>query len=508
MPLTLKIIAPSKLISGQVTEYRFDNLGGSIGRKPNNDFILLDPERYISSKHAIIEYNYDKYYITDTSTNGIYINNSKTPMGSGHSEELKNGDKISIGDFQLLVTLNQTAKTDPLDQLIGDPQSIPTELPTPGASYDPPSIDESFYDAPAATDTPSFAPSSLDTPSFDKNIVDPLAILDGGVENNQSSIDVNDLGINDSSVDSSYPSVTPDAFISDSFSESSILDPHQNIPEPAVINEPFTPPNAIPDDWDIMGDAKVSDNSSGRQATPSSPPVQSTSPASTASSFDPNDIFSVLEDGNSAPMAASTPQQPPNIQTDNSFIDSFLLGAGVNAKQLSVQDKHALMQKMGRLMRSSVEGLMIALRARSTIKSTFRVNKTSISPVENNPLKFLVTADDVLIALLSDDKAGYMSADEAFKEGFKDLQTHQMALMAGMQATINAIVKQFDPTNLERSFEPQAGSGLIPGQKKSKNWDCYVQFHSKLSDNLLDDFQNVYGEEFAQAYEIQINKLL
>jgi len=473
MSLTLKIIAPSKLIPGQIPEYQFDNLGGSIGRKPNNDFILLDPERYISSKHAIIEFHHNKYYITDTSTNGVFVNNSKTPLGSGNSEELMNGDKISIGDFQLLVSLDQVSSDASLGQIINSPAATP------------PSIDDSFY-----------SESSI----IDENIVDPLAILDGSHD------------ISEPQADMSFSASTPDTLSNDefhisneNFADDLIGSPHDNIPEPSPINEPFTPPGVIPDDWDIMGDS----NDNNKNIAQPTPQIPENYQSSIASTFDQNDIFSVLNEHNDASVDSVPVAQSNAVSaTDSSYIDSFLQGAGVDARRLNIEDKHALMEKIGRLTRSSVEGLMIALRARATIKSNFRVNKTTISPVENNPLKFLVTTDDALITLLSDDKAGYMSANEAFNEGFKDLQTHQMALMAGMQATINTIVKQFAPDNLERSFDTHGGSGLIPGQKKSKNWDSYVELHAKLSDRLLDDFQNVYGEEFAQAYEMQINKLL
>ena len=500
MSLTLKIIAPTKLIPGQSTEYCFDKLGGSIGRKPNNDFILLDPERYISSKHAIVEYSHDKYYITDTSTNGIYLNNSKVPLGSGNSEEIMNGDKISIGDFQLLASIGETAgnitETSPIEELLNTPP------PQAEVKFEPSSIDESFYNTP-------------DT--MDENVVDPLAILGGALETDSGNSPLintdsftDNLGFNTPPPDNdNFMPSSVDIMADDNFIDSFIGNPHENIPEPSPVNEPFTPPSVIPDDWDIMADPTPA---------PSSANIQ---PDAT-STFDGDDIFNLLDDNISSPIQnepSLTPQQTPsdshqsahsntNSNSDSSFVDSFLKGAGIDPQKLSVKDKHAFMQKIGRITRSSTEGLMLALRARATIKSTFRVNKTTISPVENNPLKFLVTADDALITLLSDDKAGYMAADDAFSEGFKDIQTHQMALMAGMQGTIKAITQQFDPVNLERSFDPKTSSGLIPGQKKAKNWECYTEFHAKLSERLQDDFQNVYGEEFANAYEIQINKLL
>lgn len=526
MPLTLQIIAPTKLISGQVTEYKFDELGGSIGRKPNNDFILLDPERFISSKHAIIEFNNNKYYITDTSTNGVFINNSKTALGSGNSAELMQGDKISIGDFQLLCSIEQSSSNT-----LGLWNQAEAAITTPPV-------------VPAKPPADDFGASFSQSLSPQDDIVDPLAILGGEPLPADNS---NKL---------SFPATPPGTPGDEDFSDNFFSNPHETIPEPAVINEPFRPPGVIPDDWDIMGESSASQNHTPAGASITPPPA-SPPPASPNAGIIPDDedIFgdSDLFDAPSnvettpadslfskptsplippesptqnatAPKMAATntpvitptpmPSQrvtsnlTPGSAVDDSLFDSFIKGAGIDVQRLSFKDKQALMYKIGVLTRSSVDGLMTALRARSTIKSSFRVNKTTIAPVENNPLKFLVTVDDALTTLLSDDKTGYMPAEDAFEEGFKDLQTHQMALMAGMQATIKTIVEQFNPTTLEHSFDQQTGSSLIPGHKKSKNWDCYAAYHKKLSERLSDDFQNVYGEEFAHAYEAQINKLL
>jgi len=543
MPLILKIIAPSQLISGQTTEYKFDELGGTLGRKPSNDFILLDPERFISSKHATIECKNNQYFITDTSTNGVFINNSATPLGTGNSAELKDGDKITIGDFKLACHLEHTSN-------IGVSLGLNTDLPTPSVGSGVNSINEietSFIEnSDFDIGNPYEEPATLQ-PDFDPDIVDPLAILGG------------ELGgepVKENAFDSANfsPIDTPPS-LNDNLGDHLFNNPHETIPEPSVINEPFTPPSVIPDDWDILGESNPADPLITPTASDPIPPGESFSAIpSDEKIFDDDDIFSSLNNADSSavdnflspqsspsqrvtsnqgakpnhrpnptpaspfpqtPQAPQTPiRQAPQMESQafamegNDLLDSFLKGAGINGDQLSNQDKKALMHKVGLLTRSSVEGLMIALRARSTIKSSFRVNKTSIAPIENNPLKFLVTTDDALITLLSDDKQGYMPAEDAFNEGFKDLQTHQMALMAGMQATIKAIVTQFDPSNLEHTFDNQGGSSIIPGQKKSKNWDSYVEFHARISNRLLDDFQHVYGEEFAHAYEAQINKLL
>ena len=48
--------------------------GGVIGRMPGCDWVLEDPEGHVSKKHCRIDYVSGRYRITDTSTNGVYLN--------------------------------------------------------------------------------------------------------------------------------------------------------------------------------------------------------------------------------------------------------------------------------------------------------------------------------------------------------------------------------------------------------------------------------------------------
>jgi len=558
MSLTLKIISPSTLPQGQSQECVFDELGGTIGRKPHNDFVLVDPERFISSKHASIEYKQGKYYITDTSTNGVFINNSPHALGANNSHELTTGDKINIGDFQFqAIVTEQTAAPSPSSDAWNQPPSSPED------SLSSFGVNHAFAQSETASPTDSFSQGL----SSD-NTVDPLALLggDSSVSSDQSK---------PSSVDFGSPTPTQDPFSSPEFGidnavdtgaeaeDNFFADSKSEIPPPSPLNEPFTPPSAIPDDWDIMGDDDLLSPQDAKPATPTTPevdnaevnddifaaldssPISEKQPQSTPTNHiaeshvspvaDNHSIDAFLADTNipdsseatfatapppQTPVAAPVSTKPESIKstpssspresvskTDDDLLQAFFQGAGIDPQKISFADKHALMIKIGLLTRINTEGLMIALRARSTIKSSFRVNKTIIAPVENNPLKFLVTADDALATLLSDDRTGYMPAKQAVDEGYNDLQTHQMAMMAGMQGTIRAILDQFDPKILEQSFSRSSGSSFIPGSKKSKNWDQYSEFYQRISDQLIDDFQNLFGEEFAKAYEMQVQKL-
>ena len=83
----------------------FDQKDGTIGRSPSNDLVLPDPNRYISRQHAKILHKNGCYYLQDTSFNGIYILNKSLHLHK-NSLKLENGDKLVIGDYELIVILH------------------------------------------------------------------------------------------------------------------------------------------------------------------------------------------------------------------------------------------------------------------------------------------------------------------------------------------------------------------------------------------------------------------
>ncbi len=107
MPLKLEIISEHRDIVGDdaVREFRED--GGTIGRSLNNDWILPDPDRYISGKHATIDCKGGIYYLADISTNGVYINDDNEPVGRGNPRRLFNGDRLHFGDFEIAVSIDE-----------------------------------------------------------------------------------------------------------------------------------------------------------------------------------------------------------------------------------------------------------------------------------------------------------------------------------------------------------------------------------------------------------------
>ena len=93
----------------------------TIGRGANNTVVLEDEQRYISGHHATIDYRAPDYFITDTSTNGVLVNDAKLPLGKGSSIKLNENDKLHMGFYTLTVSLDAKPLQEPSNgALTGD----------------------------------------------------------------------------------------------------------------------------------------------------------------------------------------------------------------------------------------------------------------------------------------------------------------------------------------------------------------------------------------------------
>lgn len=107
MPLQLEIVSDHKDILGDDCVRVFREDGGTIGRSLENDWILPDPDKFISGKHATIDFQTGAYYLADVSTNGIYVNEDSAPLGRGNPRRLFDGDRLRMGDFEFIVSLDE-----------------------------------------------------------------------------------------------------------------------------------------------------------------------------------------------------------------------------------------------------------------------------------------------------------------------------------------------------------------------------------------------------------------
>lgn len=150
---------------------------------------------------------------------------------------------------------------------------------------------------------------------------------------------------------------------------------------------------------------------------------------------------------------------------------------------------------------------MRVLSFKKKIKEEFRINVTTIQPVENNPLKFSANLEDALENMFIRENNAYKKPVEAVQEGFQGIAEHQVAVLAGMQAAFKGMIERFDPEALEKRFEKYNKSGVIQFGQKGKNWQSYKAFHADLMNDIDNSFQHLFGYDFVQAYEEQMQRL-
>jgi type VI secretion system FHA domain protein len=187
-------------------------------------------------------------------------------------------------------------------------------------------------------------------------------------------------------------------------------------------------------------------------------------------------------------------------------LDLAAVLAGAGLERVSVTPE--LARTFGRILRVVVSGVMDVLRARQQIKDEFRMRMTQFRPSDNNPLKFSANVDDALHNLLVKRNPAYLAPVEAFEDAFEDLRNHQIAMLAGMRVAFEAMLAHFDPDRLQEQFDRQLkGGSLLNLPAKLRYWDLYRDRRQELVKDPETSFRKLFGEEFARAYEEQLELL-
>ncbi len=114
MALKLSVVSYHRLSPNQADHFIFDRNGGTLGRSADCHWHLPDPERILSSTHASIASENTHFFITDCSTNGLFINRAVSALGKGNRHQLQAGDHLSLGDYELEVSLiDEAVKAEP-----------------------------------------------------------------------------------------------------------------------------------------------------------------------------------------------------------------------------------------------------------------------------------------------------------------------------------------------------------------------------------------------------------
>lgn len=498
MPLSLRITSYQRLTPGQEDVFHMAGETMTIGRANSNDWVIPDPQRFLSGTHCRLEDRDGAYFLTDLSTNGVFVNGSEARVPRNESVELHPNDRFRIGDYEFQV------------DIIDENALLGTETPTESfAAFDAEGNDDPFADP---ADSPEPAGSIPDD--------SPVAALERSELGD--GMDLDDLlGLDD---EEDSPSAEPDR---PAFSpvEEPMSSPRSSAPETSgggeipdnwdeatgMLRIPQTNPDAgdadssddfgIPDDWDALtGSVKAAPEPAAPEPPPE-PPAKESEPAPSPPPPPPPKPPQAK-----APKPAQAPATTPRAGGDS--VAAFARGAGLDPDQLTVTDEAAFFESVGRMSKSFTDGLMRALSGRASVKNEFRLDQTMIRPMENNPLKFCPLPGDALMRLLKGSDQAYLSGEAAVQEGFEDIAAHQIAVMAGMEAALNALLKRFSPRALEKKLVSHSVlDNILPGAKKAKYWDIFNLMYQEIATDAEDDFQQVFGKAFARAYEEQLDRL-
>lgn len=131
MALRLEIISDHRQALGERAQAVFGMSGGAIGRAADNDWVLPDPNRYLSGHHARILFRDGAYVLEDTSTNGVYVNGGPAPLGRRKGYTLRDGDTLRIGEYLIRARVDAIeVHTNLSASLVAVDRVVPLRAPT------------------------------------------------------------------------------------------------------------------------------------------------------------------------------------------------------------------------------------------------------------------------------------------------------------------------------------------------------------------------------------------
>jgi type VI secretion system FHA domain protein len=110
MALRLSVVSDHRRQLGDRSSMVLRGSSATIGRAPSNDWVLPDPLRYVSARHARIAWRDGQYFIEDLSTNGVYVNDDERPLGRDVARQLCSGDVLRVGEYQLVVAVEEESQ--------------------------------------------------------------------------------------------------------------------------------------------------------------------------------------------------------------------------------------------------------------------------------------------------------------------------------------------------------------------------------------------------------------
>ncbi|PWJ16556.1 type VI secretion system-associated FHA domain protein TagH [Jannaschia seohaensis] len=504
-----------------VSERLFDEGRFVIGRSDDADWQIDDPEMFVSRRHCILTMEDGVVMAADASSGGLYIDNAAHPVGSGNQVPVEPGMRLRLGDFVIRIEAAREAPAAPPSAPVRGGMSFDFDFGPSEPAPEPPKRPESLPD-----------PFGLMSPKRE----DPAAPPERRVPR---PLDQDDPFALDLNIPRSEPSPPPppsdghDWFKGVSASPPSppAPPPPSSVPEPPTAAPPEAPRDPFGDWSSPPPPVPPSDPQAGRSSDVPPPPEPAIAPRPPHTppppSFDvpshatytpkPDPAPRPEPEPEPAPRAAppepapppepGPPPQRPAPATgaspdETAVFHALLQGMGLDPADYADIDPVEAAAQIGAATRKMTEGVMLLLRARSMNKQKARVAQTIIASADVNPLKFMATPEDALSIMLQRRSRGYLDADAALGEAFRDLTDHQVRTWTAVQVALRKMIDKFEPSAIEAEMTEIGLLGqLMAGGKNAKLWQLYEARYRKIAEAAEKDFLGEVGADFRDAYE-------
>ena len=478
MALHLRVVSDHRRSLGDRGNIVFGVGGGTIGRSADNDWVLPDPQRYVSAHHARVSFRQGAYFLEDLSTNGAFVNDGDVAIGKLGPHKLQSGDLLRLGEYQISVAVEAEAATEPATPARTDAVAVPTSIhglrtigraaqTDIGASLD---LDKLLIPDPMSNITPARAAPSSGL------LGEPLA-------------EAVQAPVAPGSANQGFgPAAGQSQGTGESANQSGGFRPVNawgqavaRIPRPAEVQ-----PEQEPDEEVIARRiarlAKAASKAAAKELprstpTPGSPPGQS--PVGGASA--------------------------PALYDVQSGLQAFCRGAGIEAEKLPADAQTRLMHLVGQLFREAFVGLKDLERSRNEIRNRYRIELQQDAD-DPRPSLARMAVEDLLVELLHQHETRRLDAVQWLREQMTTSKDHENAVSQAMQEAFVEFVGRLDPAELEARFERAARRGKLRSGGKAQAWELYGDFYRNLVEKPAEHMPHTFVEAFSIAYREFVKK--
>ena len=427
--------------------HRVQPPGAWIGRAANCDIVLPDPDRFVSARHARIDYTNGLFWLSDHSTNGTFLNGETTPIGRQEPRPLRPGDRFKIGLFEVRV-----ATDDSLTQegILPDHMADAVSLGSGTASQAMDALNDLTQSW-----VPNKAPASVPLPRFDSG-------YESSSPDRLSAL-IADLTAPVSGA-STYPS-----------------EPRVAEPEPPMAVPRVDPPRPLP--TSIVA----------TETTPSLPPaitpVQRVRDSLDEVAARIADEMSNLPISPSPSDNASPPAPLRSVDNATAALAAFWRGLGIVPSQIDPVELFNVMTELGLALREAAEGFGVLLR---TVAPAGRAAENPLCDGHVGLRRYLQSHGDAKQPL-----------DAAVREAFAILAEREDAYMAAVNAGVRRAVQTVSASSIEERFARSLRSSFRNG-RRAELW----QLLRTMEGELIDLAEMQFRKEVSNRMSGRIRKML